>query len=236
MTFSELVDKIVEETRRGDRRNSIVCAVNDVLQRLHSKNSFDRDLGEARATQICPENKLVWPRPRAFRKMSTAMLNGNEHRVPDFIPIGKTTHRVDWDYYYYADENYIFCSGRGEAPIEFVNILYYKKPPNFTYYPLGKEPARWCKADNEGFGGWRYLTPDGKNYVVSIGNVVSEANARFLVTDWLLEEYSSIVMFGAINQLATLITDEDLRRGTYAIFQTGIADILRDNPCATDNA
>lgn len=225
--FSELVDKVVEETHRGDRRNMIACSLNDIIQRIHSKANFDRDNREARVETLQPDCKIVWPRPRDFRKMRTAHINGDFSRVPEFVSISDQVSRMDWDYYYYADESFIFCA----EGVQCVNLMYLRKPPNFLYYPQGDRPAVWCQKRNNGEGAWEYLTPDGKSYAMGM-KPEQEFWARYQVTDWLLEEYSNILLWGAINQIASLTGDEELKRNSFALFKDGVADIMRDNVCS----
>ncbi len=226
--FSELVDKIVAETHRGDKRHSIACSLNDVIQRIHSKRNYDRDNSEARAELLMADCKLVWPRPKNFRKMRNVFVNGNPKRRPEFINPNELVGRIDWDYYYYTDESFVFCA----EGIKFVNLMYLRKPPNFEYFPEGQRPAVYDAQANMGEGKWTYLTPDKNAYAEFLGKPDLEAQARFRVTDWLLEEYNHVLFWGAINQLYSLTDDEQLKRNSYALFESGISDIYRDNTCS----
>lgn len=225
--FSEIVDRIVEESHRGDRRNAIVASLNDIIQRIHSKVNYDRDKYEVRAENLVADCKLIWPRPRNMRKVGVAFINGDPNRQPEFMNVDSKFARVDWDYYYYADESFVFC-GDG---IHCVNIMYFAKPPMFKYYPKGQRPAVWDCDANRGEGQWKYLTPDGKAYVEGL-KAEDMAWARYRVTDWLLEEYPNVLFWGGLNQLTSLTDDETLKRSSYALFETGVADIKRDNTCS----
>jgi len=229
--FSQLVDEVIEETKRGDKIKSIVRYANQIIQTIHSKNDFDRDQYEVRASNTVPDSVLVWPRPRNFRKMKTARVNGMQARTATFVSPGRDLGRIDWEYYYYADESYVFCADG----ISHIDIMYYGKPPLFTYFPKGKEPAKWCPEEDNGKGAWRFLDGAGKEHVRSVGTPDVEHWAKYRVTDWLLEEYGYVIHWGVINLLATATEMEELRRSSYAAFSEGVKDIIRDNACSSTN-
>lgn len=228
--FSELVDRVVQESHRGDRRNAIVASLNDIIQRIHSKRNYDRDNREVRATNIERDNTLIWPRPRGLRKIRACFVNGNPERQPEFMTVDSKFARVDWDYYYYSDESYVFCA----QGIKHVDIMYLQKPPMFKYYVESERPAVWDCDANNGEGAWKYLTPDGRSYALGM-KPEQEHWARYKVTDWLLEEYGNVLFWGVLNQLYALTDDEAQRRSSYAAFETGLADIYRDNVCSALN-
>lgn len=223
--FSEMVDKIVRAAGRPDKFADIIDDTNTIIRKVHAKALWDRNFKTVEA----PNNDrhctyMRWQRPRDFKVLRTIQV-GNDYL--NYERVGRHLQNAS-DYYYSDGNDFILVYPN----IATATIGYYRKPQRFIYYKPSERPAIFDVATEK----WRYLVPnsDGQ-YTDKLVTTAEEAEARYLVADWLIHEYPDVVKFGALNLVYSTLGD-DQARSSYAIFKESIADLIRTEAfSSTDN-
>ncbi len=216
-TFSSLLDDAVTLAGRGiAARKQLASYARSSMREPQVDNLFEKDLEEV--TLTFNADPFVWDRPADFRLFRTVKYT--EEVYPKFIPPGR--RQFDEQNFYYAASTYFVF--KGLAVGDDFNAAFYKYFPKLVYFAPDKRPARYF-AD---LAKWQYLDGNG-NFVDSLGSLALDEAARALVTNWLLFDWTDLVLEGILAKQFKVIGDK--RAGSaFALFKSFINDLLQAEP------
>ena len=216
-TFSALIDEAVVLAGRGiAARRQLTSYARASMREPQVDNLFDKDLVED--TLIFNADPFIWERPADFRLFRTVKYT--EETYPKFIPPGR--RQFDELNFYYAASTYF--TFKGLAVGDSFGIAYYAYFPKLVYFASDKRPARYF-AD---LAKWQYL--DGNNdYVDTLGSVDLDEAARKLVTNWLLFDWTDLVLEGILAKQFKVQGDQRAK-SAFALFKSFITDLLQAEP------
>ena len=202
-TFSQLVDSVVEDTRRPDLRTTIGQYVNQQIRELHigpngAAMKYNDNLVEIELTADEDEGyQYELPSPQRFQVIEAVwyanlgvyadMRNPSSAFAFQDRPFGKC--------YWYRSGNFLVFNQYGGADAT-IKLAYFQYPSRLKYYAAAARPATW---DDE--AGWTYHA----DYDV---DAASRAEARALVSNWLLERWEDLVGQGSRAKVWARLSDE----------------------------
>lgn len=214
-TFSQLVDKMVLETRRPDMRTEIATYLNQTIREVHfdpKSNAvlFYRENLIEEQLIVDKESGFGWklPDPTCFQGMGLVRYDSINTRddltryPPELTPgrgmVGKSI------FYYRAGPNYYFAGCGGVNAV--ISLAYYEYPRGLKYYAAGNRP---CEYDPD--MGFTYAAPfDGSEEL--------HAAAIGFTTNWLLMRWSLVIEEGVRAKVYKRLSDTDRQRTAYSLY------------------
>ena len=206
--FSELVDEVASLSGRPNRKPDITRYVNSTIRECCVKQLWSRNLIEDQFAVTAVPATL--DRPTLLRHFRTVNYNGCVY--PKFIEPGRK--QDEFDHYYYAGTTYFVFAG--VAVGDTVNYAYYTNLKHLIYYDdtAGNErPAIYDKEAET----WTYW--DGGAYVSALGSDALDLAARDKVTNWLLDNWESVIIEGALAKIFKIMKD-DRQLASYALYKS----------------
>ncbi len=212
-TFSQLVDSIVEDTRRPDLRTTIAGYVNQTIRELHigpngavqryQDNLVEIELDADEETGF----QYELPNPARFQQVE-AVYYTNLGVYADLRNPGSAfafQERPFGKCYWYRSGNYLIFNEYGGLDAE-IKLAYFQYPSRLKYYAATGDvrPATW---DDE--AGWTYHA----DYDV---NATTRAEARALVSTWLTERWEDLVSQTARAKVWARLNDEGRSKVAYS--------------------
>lgn len=213
-TFSSLLDEAVRLSGRGvAARVQLASYARASMREPQVDNLFEKDLVEDILT--FSTDPYIWERPAEFRLFRTVKYT--EEIYPKYLMPGRRQHDVTY-FYYAASTYYTF---KGLAVGDTFGVAYYKYFPKLVYFDPVARPARYF-AD---LGKWQYLDGDS-NFVDTLGSDDLDEAARALVTNWMLFDWTDLVMEGILAKQFK-VQGDDRARSHFALYKSMINDLLQ---------
>lgn len=217
-TFSQLVDKMVLETRRPDMRTEFCTFLNQTIREVHFEPSrgnvvfFNDNYKEARIT-VDADSRMLWQIPVVanFQGMAAVRFDNQftrrgEQIYAKLVPPGPMLESSDY-YYYRAGTTFVFGGRIGYGPIgSTISLAWYEYPRALVYYPAGKRPAEY---DLE--YGFKY----NDEMVVDPNDRVEAEN---MVTNWLLLRWFTVIEEGLRAKIYKRLSDDNRQRTSYSLY------------------
>ena len=219
-TFSQLVDKILLETRRPDLLTEIVTYLNQTVRELHFRPDtgaamiFRDNLVETQLTATSEES-YVWtiPEPQNFQAVLAFRYDDvwvdNEQLYPPEKTPGRGLYGLS-EYYYRAGYDFAF-KGYGGLNAT-ISAAYYQYPKALKYKASTARPATY---DDE--SGWTYYEVDSVDYDEDDD---SRALAQSLVTNWIIFRWPTLVEEGLRAKVYKRIDDTNRARTSYSLYSS----------------
>ena len=209
-TLSQLVDEILNETRRPDMRRDIIDYVNQTVREVHNHPAnnavlmYNENLVEELLTASV-DSGFGWdiPDPATFQAMQAV-----QYRSADVWPDPVTPSRGIQGrryYYYRAGRHYSFAGYGGQN--SQIAIAYYQFPRVLSYFPLGSRPAE-------------YDVNQGWTYAPQFADVALHPAAESYVTNWLLMRWSMVIKEGVRAKVYKRVGDMERSRTSFSLFQS----------------
>lgn len=214
-TFSQLVDRIVNETRRPDLLVDIGDYLNQTIRELHftperGNAIFYRDnLREVQLTANS-ESAFRWqiPLPAVFQGMQAVRFDSVATRDVDQVYARETipSRAIQGleHFYYRAGDTYVF-SGFGGLNAN-ISLAYYEYPRRLKYRALAERFASW---DDE--SGWSYHDDWDDTDELKL-------DARNLSSNWLLLRWADVCAEGLRAKVYKRTSDDARARTCYSLY------------------
>lgn len=213
-TFSQLVDKMILETRRPDLASEIRSYVVQTIRELHNRpdtNAAVQYRNNLKELQLAAnlEVGFTWTIPNAqiFQSMQAVRYDsicepgGDPVYAMERIP-GRAMRDSKYFYYratdYFAFANY---GGNGSG----ISLAYYEYPRALKYYAVADRPAT-------------YDSEDGWNYPGGTTDPVLQAAIREKVTNWLLDRWDMVIEEGVRAKVYKRVADDSRSRTAYSLY------------------
>lgn len=220
-TFSQLVDSVVEDTRRPDLRNTIVGYVNQAIREMHmgqqgAVQKYNDNLVEIELTADAETGyQYTLPNPTRFQTYEAVWYDSvgvyADYRMPSSAfafadkPFG--------DCYFYRSASSLIFNGYGGDDAT-IKLAYFQFPSRLKYYVAAARPATW---DDE--GGWSYHA----DYDV---DATTRETARTLVTNWLLERWEDMISQNVRGKVWARLADSDRAKIAFSASETLRAGLI----------
>jgi hypothetical protein len=216
-TISQLVDELVDETKRPDMLTDLVRFVNQTVRESHFSGDrraallFKGNFKELELTATS-ETGFSWdaPTPAIFQHMAAVQypevfdFEGKTIWAMEIQP-GKRVNDLE-HYYYRAGDSFAFSGYGGNG--KTINIGYYEFPPSLKYYP--DDATRPAEYDPE----------DGWTYPAGAATPEEQEAARLRVTNWLLLRWSDVISEGVRAKLYKRLSDTERARTSYSMYES----------------
>lgn len=214
-TFSQLVDKMVAETRRPDLQTEVGSYVNLTLRELHMepKNGnavfFKENLKEDQLTANI-DSGFYWdvPKPSTFQGMAAvrydSVFDSNRPVYPKEMNPGRIMNEER--HFFYRSGSRIWFRGYGGNGA-LISMAWFEYVPYLQYYASGSRPAIY-----DDFSGWTYAS--------GITTDDQKAVAQSQVTNWLLLRHATIIEEGMRAKIYKRLGDDIRARTSYSMYST----------------
>lgn len=223
-TFSQMIDKLVAETKRPDLRTEIVTYLNQTIRETHMNPEngkvvmFDANYQEAVVTAT-QETGQTWslPRPQVFQcelcvKFLDQFWNGKNPYAERVRP-GVVMDDKDF-FYYRGGSQFVFGGTRGYGGVGArIAIAWYEYPRDLVYYAADSRPCSWDDATQE------------YTYLSAVTEDQKEA-ARIQCTNWILERWASLLEEGLRAKVYKRLSDDGRQRTSYSMWMQLRAGII----------
>jgi hypothetical protein len=218
-TFSQFVDEMVGETKRFDLATEIAAYINQTVREVHFRSDtgsvlyFRENLQELLITANS-DDSFGWdiPNPAIFQGIIGVQYadqfnadNGCPGVWAEEVTPGRNMAHKKYSFYRIGT-GYAF-TGYGHTGSR-IKLAYYQYPSRLKYYTVANRPASWDDA-----AGWTYKA----EYDVSDQ---TRANARALVTNWLLLRWHDVLSEGVRAKIYKRVSDEVRGRTAYSLYST----------------
>ena len=226
-TFSALVDRLVFEVSRPDKRTLLIDCLNSSVSDVHAKSTpsgaapvlFYENLLEVEFTPLAVD-PCVWPipKPALFMGMEAIKDVGRGFFYQARSP--RTLRSIDSDMsalgtYYRTGSNIALVGARVGAP---VLMAYYNRLAALPY----KEPsARVVIESSPGD-----YTRNGGGAALTQAEIDGETN-------WMLARYEPALRLGSLAKFYVSLNDLDRAKMTYSAYETAKAAIQAQEPSGT---
>lgn len=214
-TFSQLVDRIVDETRRPDLLADISEYLNQTIRELHftpekgNAIPYRENLTEVQLTADS-ESAFAWdvPNPGTFQQMQAVRFDSLYSRdnvwtyVKEVVP-GRQLANLE-TFYYRAGSRFIF-SGYGGIN-SLISLAYYEYPRRLKYKTIAN---RYAQYDDE--LGWTYHDDWDATDELKL-------DARNLSSNWLLLRWDAVVSEGLRAKVYKRLSDDSRARTCYSLY------------------
>lgn len=219
-TFSQLVDKMVAETKRPDLQTEIGSYLNQTLRELHMEPGkgnavFFRDNLKENQITSNVDTGFFWtvPKPSTFQGLTAvryeSVVVDHDHVWAKEFPIGRGMSRER--HYYYRAANNVFFHGYGGVN-GVVSLAWYEFVPSLTYYAVGVRPAQYAEDPTGESDGWTYAP--------SITTPDQQTIAQIQCSNWLLLRWATVIEEGLRAKVYKRLSDA-VRAGTsYSMYST----------------
>ena len=212
-TFSQLVDKMILETRRPDLVTDIQSYVNQTLRELHFHPETNgailyHDNMVEMSLVADSETGFFWtiPDPTRFQAMQAVRYEGvlDEQGNPIYVHERKPGRAIaGLERFYYRAAGYFTFAGYPGIDGE-ISIAFYQFVPAHKYKTTTNREATYDIED-----GWSYLTA-----VTDEEKLAAEA----LVSNWLLLRWPTVVEEGVKAKVYKRVGDEMRGRTSYSLY------------------
>lgn len=217
-TFSQLIDSMVNETKRFDLAVEIATYLNQTIRELHFRADtnaillYPANYNELQLT-VDSDSSFGWtiPSPATFQKLESVQypdvydcVIGRQGVWPDLIVPNRTSSQLH--HYYYQVGNQFIFSGYGGINNR-VNLGYYAYPARLVYYPVANRPAQY-----DDLNGWTYGT--------GIDTDEEKAAAEAAVSNWLLLRWDSVIEEGLRAKVYKRVSDDVRSKTCYSLYQS----------------
>lgn len=204
--FSELIDRAVHTAGRPDAIDDIAYWANVTMRNISKREDFVPDSAEDEIN-LPPGNTMgsapiIWDPPEGrnrFRRED--VIEDGCGCIADAVKPGSRMARAGLFSYYHSGGSLVFMNAC--MPIR---LYYYVYVPWLRYYPKGQRPAEFDVETND----WGAAT---------------EADIA-LVSNWLLERHSEVVLAGTL-QLFFASKQDPRQQVHYSAYEQGIGHIIR---------
>lgn len=217
-TFSQLVDRMVSETKRPDLRAEIVGYLNQTIRELHFEPSrgnvtFYNDNYREESLTVDAADRFSWqvPNPGLFQGMAAVRFDSMFDRSGKRIyaqPLTPGPRMEQTDYFYYrAGGTFVFGGLIGYGAIgSTISIAYYEYPPTLKYYALVNRPASYDPVT-----GWTYSNTYDDNDDL-------KEQARILTSNWILMRWEAVLEEGLRAKIYKRLSDDIRQRTSYSLY------------------
>lgn len=216
-TFSQLVDHLTSTLARPDLADLVAGQLNLTIRELfstdrHTPVFYDRQRIEEQVAATT-ENGFVYdlPNPYLFQAIETirydTVLDFNGHPIyPVKVNPGRQVNNED--YFYYRTGDSIAMVGYGGIDA-LISISRFEFLPSLQYYSdPATRPAEFTIEN-----GWTYLAS------FDIDDT-TRANARALVSNWMLFGWGELVAEGVRAKIYKLESDDARSRVSFSLYQS----------------
>lgn len=220
ITFSQLVDEMVIETRRPDLRTEIGTYLNQTLREVHFEPSrgnavfYNENRKEAEITATSDSGE-TWDTPNItiFQGMEAVRFPnayvGRMEYAQERRP-GPSLLTIPY-FYYRAGPTFVFGGTIGYGGVGAkIQLSYFEYPIALKYKESG---AREATYDIE--SGWTYYTVDTVNYG-STDELKATAQAR--VSNWLLLRWADVLREGLRAKVYKRLSDQLRAQTSYSLY------------------
>jgi len=212
-TFSALLDDVINQSRRPDRKTDIIRYIWQTLRECQVLAYFSQDMVETTVT--AGASPTIWTVPAEFRLLRTvkytALTAGFDDRYPKFIQPGKKQSQFD-DFYYRSSDYFAFANVEAGETISLAYYNYFKKLP---YFATANRPAVYDLETQA----WTYLP------IYDVDATTQQA-ARDLVTNWMLFNWYDLILEGALAKVLKIVGDPR-SKSSFALFKSLQNDLLK---------
>lgn len=216
-TFSQMVDKLSDETNRPDLRSTIDSYLNQTIRELHfdpksgSVVFFSENYREVAIT-VDSLDRQTWqvPNPPLFQseaavRFDNSFVDGRRAYAQRVVP-GPKMEQEDY-YYYRAGTTFVFGGVAGYGAVgSTIAMAYFEYPPGLKYSISGTRPAIY---DIE--AGWTYAT----DYDI---NDETRLAAQALTTNWLLMRWYMVIEEGLRAKIYKRLADQQRAATSYSLY------------------
>lgn len=226
-TFSQLVDAIVQETRRPDMKADVIRYANQTIRELHTdpetnKILFFADNFRQLLLTADVEDGFGWeiPNPATFQKLHVVNYRGVfENGVPVYsTPTTPGRHLNSLRNYHYQAANHFFFVGYGGVNQQ-IALGYYEFPPRLTYQEVADRLVIWNEEDQV------------FEYDPSLNTPELREAALAKVSNWILNRWEDTVAEGLRAKVYKRTSDTERARTCYSMFQS-----MRSGMWTSENA
>jgi hypothetical protein len=223
LTFSQIVDDMIAETTRGDRRPALISALNQTIRELHSSDvsapvGFADNLVEVElsaSTAVGFSYEL--PSQLYFQKMEAVYYAAKGayatlRRPSSILQMVSAVGGAEYGYYRSGSRLIFDNYGGLDAPIK---LAWFEYLPGLAYFPVGSRPVEFNAATRD----WVYAAA----YDVSD---VKRAEALNLCTNWMCYRYRDTLMEGLRAKHFKGLGDTDRMRPAYSAFEKMRKDLI----------
>lgn len=224
MTFSQLVDAMVQEHNAPDLKSTIISFVNQTIREVHSAKPgntpilYGANLQEDTLTADADVG-FTWdiPNPQNFQKLAAvrydAFGSGRDAYAKERVPSRMYLESRHDKIYYRTGMSFAFAGYGGTGST--ISLAWHEAPRRLTYYAVADRPAVW----NDVTQAFTY-----KDSYAGTDNL--KAEARVLSTNWLLDRWEELIMQGVRTKIYAKRGDQ--LRGTlaYSSFESMRPDLV----------
>lgn len=214
-TFSQLVDQLVQETRRPDMQADIVRYCNQTIRELHTDPEMNKTLFFAENFRQLlltadVDNGFSWeiPNPATFQKLHVVQFNGvyDEGQTIFSTPTIPGRHLHTLRTYHYQAGNRIFFNGYGGVNMP-IALGYYEFPPRLSYQAVADRLVIWNEEDQT------------YEYDASLTTDELKAAALAKASNWILTRWEDTVAEGLRAKVYKRVSDTERARTCYSMYQ-----------------
>lgn len=213
-TYSEIIDTVIQQIGRPNLLTRTKTIVNNLIYELHYTPQrgvilFDKNIIEAQATTVA-DQVHAFETPNRFQKFLAVRYDS----VLDYKD--KYTYAIELKpgprmnhekYYFYRNSTghtMVNCGAIGST----ISLAYYRRLAPLTYYEVGSRPATYDESTDI----WTYLDPQPTDEAAELAR-------QNLVTNWMIQEHSAVVVEGALAALWKEAGD-GRSQATYSRYQS----------------
>jgi hypothetical protein len=214
-TFSQLVDRVIGETRRPDLLTEVADYLNQTIRELH----FTPDRGNVityrdnlRELQLTANSEagFTWqiPNPALFQMMQAVRYDSLHSRDVDFVYAPERVPSralANHTIFYYRAGNTVVFSGYGGTNA-IISLAYYEYPRRLKYRTMNDRQAIW---DDE--TGWSYLPDWAESQELQL-------DARNLCSNWILLRWADVCAEGLRAKVYKRLSDDARARTAYSLY------------------
>ena len=214
-TFSQLVDRLLLETRRPDMRADIITYANQTIRELHTdpesnKVLFFADNFRQLLLTADVDNGFSWeiPNPATFQKLHVVQFmgvyDGCESVFSTPTTPGRHLNSLRW--YHYQAGNRFFFNGYGGLNMQ-IALGYYEFPQRLVYQAEADRLVTW---DEEA---------QVFVYDPSLNTDELREAALAKVSNWMLIRWVDTVAEGLRAKIYKRVSDTERARTCYSMYQ-----------------
>lgn len=207
--FSEMVDRVINRSKRPDRLADIVNWANLTMRECQTRALFYKDLIEDEITVPQPTaDPFIWNRPTGVRLLKAVKYPDGSY--PNFLKPGPV-QKHQRQYFYAASTYYVFVGVSNSIDSSItdpvVGIAYYQYLRRLGYYAVADRPAVY----DESAQTWTYNPP-------TTDPDVQEAD-QALVANWLLLDHGALIEEGTLAKVFKDAGDSQRAVSTYSLYK-----------------
>ena len=215
-TFSQIIDEMIQETKRPDLLSEICAYLNQTVMEIHYQPSSGNIIlyrANRHEIQITAtgDTKVVWdiPNPATFIGVEAVrypcILDAAGDPVfPREVNPGIAMNRELYKYMRSGD-SYVFSGYGGVGSL--IDVCYQARPGRLKYLPLAQRPAVFDDMD-----GWQYAD--------SVVTEEEQEIARAATANWILLRYHDLVTEGVRSKVYKRLSDTERARTSYSLYMS----------------